>query len=88
MAKAQARTVTKEVKRKKREGNRRTWIDKEGGKDEGGQIDEETCGKRTHFLRSPLARGHGAMGQTAASLPSTKVPVWYNWLLLAHTLKL
>lgn len=30
VAKAQARTVTKEVKRKKREGNRRTWIDKEG----------------------------------------------------------
>lgn len=42
------------------------------GKDEGGQIGEETRGKRTHFLRSPLARGHGAMGQTAASLPTQK----------------
>lgn len=30
VAKAQARTVTKGVKRKKREGNGRTWVDKEG----------------------------------------------------------
>lgn len=74
----------KEEKRRKRENMDR----QRRGKDESGQIGEETHGKRVHFLRSPLARGHGAMGQTAASLPSTEVPVWSNWLLLAQTLKL